>query len=64
MIKFLRWQKKLNSIETLVSQALIDMDISHEEYNTILEEKDKHDKVKDNLRSRYIKDIKMHVFMF
>ena len=64
MIKFLRWQKKLNSIETLVSQALIDMDISHEEYNTILEEKDKYDKVKDNLRSRYIKDIKMHVFMF
>ena len=64
MIKFLRWQKKLNSIETLVSQALIDMDISHEEYNTILEEKDKHDKVKDNLRSRYIKDIKMYVFMF
>ena len=64
MIKFLRWQKKLNSIETLVSQALIDMDISHEEYNTILEEKDKYDKVKDNLRSRYIKDIKMHVFTF
>ena len=65
MIKFFRWQKKkLNSIETLISQALIDMDISHEEYTTILKEKDKYDKVKDNLRSEYIKDIKMHVLTF
>ena len=27
---------KLNSNETLISQALIDMDISHEEFVTIL----------------------------
>ena len=30
----------LNSIETLVSQALIGMEISHEEFITILKEKD------------------------
>ena len=42
---------KLNSIETLISQALIDMDISHEEFVTILKEKDKYEKMKDNLRS-------------
>ena len=42
---------KLNSIETLVSQALIDMDISHDELITILKEKDKYEKMKDNLRS-------------
>ena len=30
---------KLNSIETLISQALIDMEISHEEFVTILKEK-------------------------
>ena len=42
---------KLNSIETLVSQALIDMEISHEEFITILKEKDKYEKMKDNLRS-------------
>ena len=42
---------KLNSIETLISQALIDMDISHEEFVTILKEKDKYKKMKDNLRS-------------
>ena len=29
-------KNKLNGIETLISQALIDMEISHEEYITIL----------------------------
>ena len=42
---------ELNSIETLISQALLDMDISQEEFITILNEKDKNDNVKDNLRS-------------
>ena len=44
-------KSKLNSIETLVSQALIDMEISHEEFITILKEKDKYEKMKGNLRS-------------
>ena len=44
-------KSKLKSIETLISQALIDMDISHEEFITILKEKDKYEKMKDNLRS-------------
>ena len=44
-------KSKLNSIETLVSQALIDMEISHEEFVTILKEKDKYEKMKENLRS-------------
>ena len=42
---------KLNSIETLVSQALIDMEISHEEFVTILKVKDKYEKMKENLRN-------------
>ena len=42
---------KLNSIETLVLQALTEMEISHEEYITILKEKDKYKKMKENLRS-------------
>ena len=42
---------KLSSIETLISQALIDMDISHEEFVTILNEKDKYEKMKNKLRS-------------
>ena len=43
-------KSKLNSIETLISQALSDMDISHEEFVTILQEKDKDEKMKENLR--------------
>ena len=42
-------KSKLKSIVTLISQALID--ISHEEFVTILKEKDKHEKMKENLRS-------------
>ena len=41
----------MNSIETLLSQALVDMEISHEEFLTILNEKDKYDKMKENLRN-------------
>ena len=44
-------KSKLNSFETLVSQAFIDMEIRHEEFITILKENDKYEKMKDNLRS-------------
>ena len=44
-------RSKLNSIETLIFQALIDMEISHEEFGTILKEKDKYEKMKESLRS-------------
>ena len=42
---------KLNTIENLISQALIDMVINHKEFATILKEKGKFEKMKDNLRS-------------
>ena len=44
-------KSKLNSIETLISQELIDLYISHEEFIRILKEKDKYEKMKENLRS-------------
>ena len=44
-------KSKLSSIDTLISQALIDMDISHEEFITILKEKDRYEMMKENLRS-------------
>ena len=44
-------KSKRNSIETLISQALIDLEISHEEFVAILKEKDKYEKMKENLRS-------------
>ena len=44
-------KSKLNSIETLISQVLIDLDISREEFIRILKEKDKYEMMKENLRS-------------
>ena len=43
---------ELSSNETVISQALINMETSHEEFITILKEKDKYEKMKDNLRSQ------------
>ena len=42
-------KSKFNSIETLISQALGDLDISNEEFVAILKEKDRYEKTKYNL---------------
>ena len=44
-------ESKFNSIETLMSQALNDLDISHEEVKMILNERNKYEKMKYNLTS-------------
>ena len=44
-------KSKLISIDTLVSQALIDMEISHKEFVTILNERNKYEKMKENLKN-------------
>ena len=44
-------KSKLNSIEALVSRALVDMEINHEEFIAILTEKDKYERMKKNLRN-------------
>ena len=44
-------KSKLNSIERLISQALIDIDISHEKFIRILKEKDEYEKMKENLKT-------------
>ena len=43
---------KYNSIEALISQALNDINISHKEFITILKEKDRYEKMKDNIRDK------------
>ena len=48
-------KSKFSSIETLISQALIDMDISRKEFVTILNKKNNYEKMKDNLRSENAK---------
>ena len=44
-------KSKLDSIETLVFQALIDMKLSHEELNAIIREKQKNERMKENMRN-------------
>ena len=45
-------KSKLNSIKTLTSQALIDMEISHQKFITILKEDDEsYEKMKVNSRN-------------
>ena len=45
-------KSKFNSIDTLTSQALIDMDVSHEEFIKILKEKDRYEIMKKNLKNK------------
>ena len=45
-------KSKLNSIETLISQALIDTEINHEKFITILREKVKYKKMKENVKNK------------
>ena len=44
-------ESKFNSIETLMSKALGDLDISHEELIMILKEKDRYERMKYKLKS-------------
>ena len=44
-------KSKLDSIETLVSQVLIGMEISHEELNAIIREKQKYERMKENVKN-------------
>ena len=42
-------KSKLNSIDTLKSQALIDIEFSHEEFKTVVKEKEKNEKMKEKI---------------
>ena len=44
-------KSKLNSIETLVSQALIGLEISDEQLKTIANEKEKYKRMNENIRN-------------
>ena len=43
-------KSNLNSIEKLLSQALIDLEISHEEFKTIVNEEENYRRLKENIR--------------
>ena len=44
-------RSKLNIIENLISQALIDFEITHEEFSEIIYEKNNYEQIIDNNRS-------------
>ena len=43
-------KSELNCIESLISQALTDLQISHKEFKTIVNEKEKYERMKENIR--------------
>ena len=45
-------KSKFNSTETLISQVLNDTEIKHEEFITIFKEKDRYEKMKENIREK------------
>ena len=44
-------KSKLNSIENLISQSLIELEIIHEEFKIIMNEKAKYEQMKKNIRN-------------
>ena len=49
-------KSKLNSTEKLISQALIDLDITREEFKTIVKEKEKYEQMKESIRTMKSRD--------
>ena len=49
-------RSKLNTLETLMSQALIDLDMSYEEFKRIVDEKEKNDQMKESIRNKKNKE--------
>ena len=44
-------RSKLNITENLISQALIDFEITHEEFSKIIYEKNNYEQIMDNIKS-------------
>ena len=42
---------KVNIIETLMSPEVIDFDISHEDFKKIIDEKEKYEQIKENIKN-------------
>ena len=54
-------KSKLYSIETLVSQALIAMEISHGELNVIIRDKQKYERIEKNVTNVFEKQKNMRL---
>ena len=47
---------KLNGIESLMSQALTELDISHEVFKTVVNDKEQYDRIKESIRNKKDKE--------
>ena len=45
-------KSKYSSVDALISQAINDMNISHEEFITILKEKDRYERTKEDIKNK------------
>ena len=45
-------ESKFNSIEDLILQALDDIDISHKGFITVLKEKDRYERMKEDIKDK------------
>ena len=43
-------RNKLKRTETLISQAFVDLYVTHEEYNSIIKEEENYRRIKENIR--------------
>ena len=43
-------KSELKNVKTLIFQALVDLEISHEEFKTTVNEKEKYEKVEESIR--------------
>ena len=57
-------KSKYNTIEALISQVLNDIDISHKEIITILNEKDKYEKMKKDIEEQKIVKQKKKILLY
>ena len=55
-------RSKLNNIEKLVSQALIDLKISHEEYKSIINKEKNYRRLKENIRMMKSNDDRHEIY--
>ena len=54
-------KNKLNMIDTLLSSALNDSKVSHEEFSNIITEKNMYENIKENIKETILRHYKNHL---
>ena len=56
-------RSKSNSIESKISKALVDNDISHEHFETIINEEEKYRELKESIRMMNSQEVMLRKFI-